>query len=73
MLILMLVAATYWFSFMRDVQATPPEDRPIPVEIVELARGTIEQTIELTGWITPHKTLHIASKVEHMVEGECPK
>ena len=68
MLVLMLVAATYWFGFMRDVQETPPEDRPIPVEILELARGTIEQTIELTGWITPHKTLHIASKVAGRIE-----
>jgi membrane fusion protein, multidrug efflux system len=68
LVILILVTATYWFSFMREVQQDLPENRPVPVEIVALASDTIEETIELTGWIAPHRTLHIASKVAGRIE-----
>ncbi len=55
------------FAFMRK----PPEkteEKVIPVEIEPVSTGSIEETMELTGWIKANQLVDIASKVPGRVE-----
>jgi RND family efflux transporter MFP subunit len=44
------------------------EEKPVPVEIEKIGVGSIEETIELTGWIKANQVVDIASKVPGRVE-----
>ena len=55
------------FAFMRK----PPEkteEKTVPVEIETVSTGSIEETMELTGWIKANQLVDIASKVPGRVE-----
>ncbi len=55
------------FAFMRK----PPEkteEKVVPVEIEPVSTGSIEETMELTGWIKANQLVDIASKVPGRVE-----
>jgi RND family efflux transporter MFP subunit len=65
---LTLVFVTFWFGFMRKPAETIEEERKIPVEIEVVSPGSIEETIELTGWIKANQIVDIASKVAGRVE-----
>lgn len=55
------------FAFMRK----PPEkqeEKTVPVEIETVSTGSIEETMELTGWIKANQTVDISSKVPGRVE-----
>jgi membrane fusion protein (multidrug efflux system) len=62
-----LVLFILWFAFMRK----PPEkteEKTVPVEIETVSTGSIEETMELTGWIKANQLVDIASKVPGRVE-----
>lgn len=62
-----LVVFIIRFAFMRK----PPEkteEKTVPVEIETVSTGSIEETMELTGWIKANQLVDIASKVPGRVE-----
>jgi membrane fusion protein (multidrug efflux system) len=63
----LLVLFILRFAFMRK----PPEkteEKTVPVEIETVSTGSIEETMELTGWIKANQLVDIASKVPGRVE-----
>ena len=65
---LTLVFVTFWFGFMRKPAETIEEERKVPVEVELVSAGSIEETIELTGWIKANQIVDVASKVAGRVE-----
>jgi len=65
---LALVFVTFWFGFMRKPAETIEEERKVPVEVEVVSAGSIEETIELTGWIKANQIVDVASKVAGRVE-----
>jgi membrane fusion protein (multidrug efflux system) len=62
-----LVIIIVRFAFMRK----PPEkteEKTVPVEIEKVSTSSIEETMELTGWIKANQTVDISSKVPGRVE-----
>jgi len=65
---LVLVFVTFWFGFMRKPAESLEEEKKVPVEVELVSAGSIEETIELTGWIKANQIVDIASKVAGRVE-----
>ena len=65
---LALVFVTFWFGFMRKTAEILEEEKTVPVEVEVVSPGSIEETIELTGWIKANQIVDIASKVAGRVE-----
>jgi RND family efflux transporter MFP subunit len=66
--VVVLVAATFWFAYMRKGSESQAEDKIVPVEVEVVGTGTIEETVELTGWIQAKTVVDVASKVAGRVE-----
>src|SRR4030043_110938 len=64
---LILVLFIIRFVFLRK-SAEKPEEKTVPVEIETVSIGSIEETLELTGWIKANQLVDIASKVPGRVE-----
>jgi membrane fusion protein (multidrug efflux system) len=64
---LILVLFIIRFVFLRK-SADKPEAKTVPVEIEAVSTGSIEETMELTGWIKANQVVDIASKVPGRVE-----
>jgi len=65
---LAVVFVTFWFGFMRKTAEILEEEKKVPVEVEVVSPGSIEETIELTGWIKANQIVDIASKVAGRVE-----
>ena len=65
---LAVVFVTFWFGFMRKTAEILEEEKTVPVEVEVVSTGSIEATIELTGWIKANQIVDIASKVAGRVE-----
>ncbi|MFZ2149294.1 MAG: efflux RND transporter periplasmic adaptor subunit [Sedimentisphaerales bacterium] len=65
---LTLVFVTYWFGFMRKAAEILEEEKKVPVEVEVVSAGSIEETIELTGWVKANQIVNVASKVAGRVE-----
>ncbi len=65
---LAVVFVTFWFGFMRKTAEILEEKKTVPVEVEAVSTGSIEETIELTGWIKANQIVDIASKVTGRVE-----
>jgi len=68
---LALVFVTYWFGFYAKTRLSAnslEEEKTVPVEVEVVSIGSIEETIELTGWIKANQIVDIASKVAGRVE-----
>ncbi len=63
-----LVFAAFWFGFTRKSPHKQEQKRVVPVEVEMVSTGSIEKTIELTGWIKANQVVDIASKVAGRVE-----
>ena len=63
-----LVVITFWFGYLRKSGETSAETKITPVEVEKVKIGSIEETIELTGWIRANQLVHVASKVAGRVE-----
>ncbi len=65
---LALVFLTFWFGFMQKSTESLEEEKKVPVEVEVVSTASIEETIELTGWITANQIVDVASKVPGRVE-----
>jgi len=65
---LAVVFVTFWFGFMQKTAEILEEEKTVPVEVEAVSTGSIEETIELTGWIKANQIVDIASKVAGRVE-----
>jgi membrane fusion protein (multidrug efflux system) len=63
-----LVVITFWFGYLRKSGETTVETKITPVEVEKVTTGSIEETIELTGWIRANQIVDVASKVAGRVE-----
>ncbi len=66
--VVVLVFITFWFGYLRKPGETSAENKITPVEVEIVTTGSIEETIELTGWIQANQLVHVASKVAGRVE-----
>ncbi len=65
---LVLVFVTFWFGYFRKSAESPEEKRTVPVEVEVVSTGSIEETIELTGWIKANAVVDVKSKVAGRIE-----
>jgi len=68
---LTLVFVTFWFGFYAKTRLSKKsleEEKKVPVEVELVSAGSIEETIELTGWIKANQIVEVASKVAGRVE-----
>ncbi len=63
-----VVCVTFWFGYAHKTDEAVVEERPVPVEIEPVGVGSIEQTVELTGYILANKRVEVASKVAGRIE-----
>jgi membrane fusion protein (multidrug efflux system) len=66
--VFVLVVITFWFGYLRKPAETSAENKITPVEVETVTTGSIEETIELTGWIRADQLVDVASKVAGRVE-----
>ena len=66
--VVVLVGITFWFGYLRESGESSAENKITPVEVETVTTGSIEETIELTGWIRANQLVHVASKVAGRVE-----
>ncbi len=65
---LAVVFVTFWFGFIQKTAEILEEEKTVPVEVEVVSAGSIEETIEMTGWIKANQIVDIASKVAGRVE-----
>jgi len=65
---LILVFLTYWYGYKQKPVSNEEEKRIVPVEVEIVSTGSIEETIQLTGWIKAKQVVDVASKVPGRVE-----
>jgi len=63
-----LVFITFWFGYIHKSAEEVPPEKPVPVEVEIVSTGSIEETIELTGWIKANKVVDVKSKVQGRIE-----
>ncbi len=62
------VVVTFWLGYTRQSGEAVVEERPVPVEVAPVGVGSIEQTLEVTGWVTANARVEVASKVAGRIE-----
>ena len=65
---LIIVGLTFWFGHFYTGRQKPVEKKLVPVEVETVTTSSIEQIIELTGWIKASQVVDIASKVTGRLE-----
>jgi membrane fusion protein (multidrug efflux system) len=65
---LILVFLTYWYGYKQKPASNEEEKRIVPVEVEIVSTGSIEETIQLTGWMKARQVVDVASKVPGRVE-----
>jgi len=68
MAVLVLVFVTFWFGFFHKSTKSQEQERIVPVEIELVSTGSIEETIEVTGWIKANNVVDVTSKVPGRIE-----
>jgi len=63
-----LVFLTFWFGFFRKTAKKTADEITVPVEVKAVKTGSIEETIELTGWIRAKTVVDVKSKVQGRIE-----
>jgi membrane fusion protein (multidrug efflux system) len=63
-----LVVFTLIFGFIRGKGKTMSQEKVVPVEISAAQTGSIEQSIELTGWVRANMVADVTSKVTGRLE-----
>ena len=64
----LVVFITFWLGYFHKSGKKSPAERIVPVEVETVGTGSIEETIELTGWIKANQVVDVASKVGGRVE-----
>jgi len=63
-----LVFITFWFGYCRSSTGNKKRERIVPVEVEVVSTGSIEEMIEVTGWIRANKVVDVTSKVPGRIE-----
>jgi len=63
-----VVFLTFWFGYTREPAEVNAEHKAVPVEVQKVSTDTIENTIELTGWIEANMVVDVKSKVAGRIE-----
>ena len=63
-----LVFITFWLGYFYQPGQKPQEQRAVPVEVDVVRTGSIEETIELTGWVKANAIVDVRSKVPGRIE-----
>jgi RND family efflux transporter MFP subunit len=63
-----LILVTFWYGYARKPAESQAEEEIVPVEVEPVGTGSMEETIELTGWIQAKTIVDVASKVAGRVE-----
>jgi len=63
-----LVFITVWFGYVHKSAGQVPPEKPVPVEVEIVSTDSIEETIELTGWMKANKVVDVKSKVQGRIE-----
>jgi RND family efflux transporter MFP subunit len=63
-----LVFITFWFGYVHKFAEQVPPEKPVPVEVEVVSTDSIEETIELTGWMKANKVVDVKSKVQGRIE-----
>jgi len=63
-----VVSATFWFGFRPKPSQERAGEKLVPVEVAEVRVGSIEQSLELTGWIEASRIVRVSSKVSGRLE-----
>jgi len=63
-----LVFITFWFGYFYKSAEEPAGEKIVPVEVEVVSTGSIEETIELTGWIRANAVVDVRSKVSGRIE-----
>ncbi len=66
--VFVLVFVTFWFGYVHQPAQKPQEQSAVPVEVETVGVSSIEETMELTGWIKAEKTVDVKSKIPGRVE-----
>ena len=59
---------TFLFGYLRKSAEKPADEKIVPVEVQTVKVGSIEETIELTGWIKANAVVDVKSKVAGRIE-----
>ena len=59
--VFVLVFVTFWFGYVHQPARKPQEQNAVPVEVETVGVSSIEETVELTGWIKAEKTVDVKS------------
>ncbi len=62
------VLVIFWLGFTSETAEKQIQKKVVPVEVETVGTGTIEKTIEVTGWIRASQIVDIASKVSGRLE-----
>jgi RND family efflux transporter MFP subunit len=63
-----LVFVTFWFVHVHESSPERQQEKPVPVEVDPVGTGSIQETVELTGWIKANAIVDIRSKVPGRIE-----
>ncbi len=63
-----LVLLTFWLGYVYKSTKKVSPEKTIPVEVEVVKTGSIEETIELTGWVKANRVVDVKSKVPGRIE-----
>ncbi len=62
------VLFTFWYAYAHSYDETKVKRAKVPVEVDVVTHGSIEETMELTGWVRANNVVAVTSKVAGRVE-----
>jgi len=65
---LVLISVTFWFVYFYKSGESSEQEKVVPVEVELVSTGSIEETIEVTGWIKANQVVDVTSKVPGRIE-----
>jgi len=68
LVVFVVLLLTFWFGFIHKSGRKEAPEKVIPVEVDTVGTGSIQETIELTGWIKANTVVDIKSKVPGRIE-----
>ena len=66
--VFVLVFITFWLGYFYESGKKPADEITVPIEVEIVKDGSIEETIELTGWIEAKVVVDVRTKVPGRIE-----
>jgi len=67
-LVVVALVITFWFGYVHKSAESSADEKIVPVEVEVVTTGSIEETMELTGWIKANAIVDVRSKVSGRIE-----